>query len=271
MGSSVEKLITSVTNGSLGSDSSILRLISSTLTGTGSSPSSSGKTGVKSKFAREFPCGAWKLAHVMVVNEYLLDSPRKDVKHLVMHSLYQYMLNFYACATCGNRVSDLSGEFRLNLDAHLLEQGDSVMLLWKIHNRVNKRLEAEIRPGNPAKQQFPSETLCPKCRTAKQQGDLVSTPNWSEKNVFGFLVHHYRTQNILTSVDSSDSSDSSASSPAASVHATTFSTGASMFGLSLTSMRSNLSPLLLLVLLLYCHLSLFVLIRQNHQWQGNNT
>lgn len=206
--SPIERIIKSLTSGSLGSDSSILKLISTTLGGGASGDSASQG---KSKFAREFPCGAWKLAHIMVVNEYVKDSPRKDVKHIVLQSLYQYMLQFYACSTCGNRISDVSGEFRLNLDDHLQDQGDSIMLLWKVHNRVNKRLESEIRPGSPPKQQFPSEQLCPKCRAPKAQNDLASsTPNWHDKQVLNFLVHHYRPQNIITNSDSSDSSSSAA-------------------------------------------------------------
>jgi len=205
--SPIQRLFTGLTNGSLGSDSSILRLISTALTGGGSrNDTSSGK----SKFAREYPCGAWKLAHVMVVNEYIKDSPRKDVKHIVLHSLYQYMLQFFACATCGNRVSDVSGEFRLNLEDHLREQGDSVLLLWKIHNRVNKRLESEVRPGSPNKQQFPNEILCPKCRSPRNQNDLITTPNWHEKQVLTFLVHHYRPQSIMK-LDQGSSSSNSAS------------------------------------------------------------
>lgn len=207
--SPIERIIKSLTSGSLGSDTSILKLISTALGGANNGdPASQGK----SKFAREFPCGAWKLAHVMVANEYVKDSPRKDVKHIVLQSLYQYMLQFYACSTCGNRISDVSGEFRLNLDDHLQDQGDSIMLLWKVHNRVNKRLESEIRPGSPPKQQFPSEQLCPKCRSPRVQGELVSsTPTWHDKQVLNFLVHHYRPQNIIASSDSSDSSSSSSS------------------------------------------------------------
>lgn len=201
--SPIERIIKSLVSGSLGSDSSILKLISTALTGA-SGDSSGGSTSGKSKFAREYPCGAWKLAHVMVVNEYIKDSPRKDVKHIVMHSLYQYMLHFYACTTCGNRVNDVSSEFRLNLDEHLQDQVDSIMLLWKIHNRVNKRLEGELRPGSPIKQEFPSESLCPKCRIPRTQPDLMSTPRWQEKQVQYFLVHHYRK--ILPNANSSSNS-----------------------------------------------------------------
>lgn len=209
--SPIERIIKSLTSGSMGSDSSILKLISSALTGnTNVDSANSGR----SKFAREYPCGIWKLAHVMVVNEYIKDSPRKDVKHIVLHCLYQYMLHFYACPTCGNRVSDVSGEFRLNLDEHLQDQGDSVLLLWKVHNRVNKRLESELRPGSPAKIQFPSESSCSKCRAQRAQTDLISTLNWHEKQVLNFLVHHYRPQNIITNSSSSPSSSSSSSAVA---------------------------------------------------------
>lgn len=204
--SPIERIIKSLTSGSMGSDSSILKLISTTLTGSSNGDSASSG---RSKFAREYPCGIWKLAHVMVVNEYIKDSPRKDVKHIVLHCLYQYMLQFYACPTCGNRVSDVSGEFRLNLDEHLQDQGDSVLLLWKVHNRVNKRLESELRAGSPAKIQFPAESLCPKCRAPRAQTDLVSTPNWHEKQVLNFLVHHYRPQSILSNSSSSLSTSSS--------------------------------------------------------------
>lgn len=202
--SPIERLLKSLTSGSLGSNSSILKLISTALTGAGD-----GAAGNKSKFAREYPCAAWKLAHAMIVNEYIKDSPRKDVKHIVLHSLYQYMLHFYACSTCGNRVSDVSGEFRLNLDSHLQDQGDSVILLWKVHNRVSRRLESENRPHLPPKVQFPSETLCPKCRAPRGQSDFVSTPNWHDKQVLNFLVHHYRPQSLISVGSEAPSSSSS--------------------------------------------------------------
>ena len=105
----------------------------------------------------------------------------------------------------------MRGEFRLSLDEHLLEQGDSVMLLWKMHNRVNKRLESELRPGSPPKTQFPSEQLCPKCRAPRAQNDLVSTPTWHEKQLLNFLVHHYRSQSLFNNNSSASASDSSSS------------------------------------------------------------
>lgn len=201
--SPIERIIKSLTSGSLGSDSSLLKLISAAFTG--------GSNSTKSKFAREYPCGMWKLAHVLVVNEYIKDSPRRDVKHIVLQSLNQYMLNFYACPTCGNRVSDISNEVKLSLDSQQ-DQADSVMLLWKYHNRVNKRLESETRPGTPIKQQFPPESLCPKCRSTRTQNDLVSTPIWNEKQVLNFLVHNYRPQNIVSVISDSTASDGSSSS-----------------------------------------------------------
>lgn len=201
--SPIDRIIKSLTSGSLGSDSSLLKLISAALTG--------GSNSTKSKFAREYPCGMWKLAHVLVVNEYIKDSPRRDVKHIVLQSLNQYMLNFYACSTCGNRVIDVSNEVKVAFDSPQ-DQADSVMMLWKYHNRVNKRLESEIRPGTPIKQQFPSESLCPKCRSPRTQNDLVSTPNWNEKQVLNFLVHNYRPQSIISVLSESTTSESSSSS-----------------------------------------------------------
>lgn len=213
--SPIERIMKSLTSGSLGSDSSILKLISTALTGGARGNGKNEATG-KSKFAREYPCGAWKLAHVMVVSEFIKDSPRKDVKHIVLHSLYQYMLHFYSCSTCGNRVSDVNSEFRLNIDDHLQDQSDSIMLLWKIHNRISKRLEGEMRPGSLPKIQFPTESLCPKCRPQLQRSqissDLLSTSNWHEKQVLNFLIHHYRPQSILTNTNTTYKTLSSSTS-----------------------------------------------------------
>lgn len=202
--SPLERIIKSLTSSS---DSSILKLIANTFTG-----GSKDLGAKKSKFAREYPCGAWKLAHVLVVSEYLKDSPRKDVKHIVLHSLYHYAMQFFACSTCGNRVSDVNNEFRITLDDHLREQSDSIMFLWKIHNRINKRLMAEVRPNLPPKVQFPTESLCLKCRAPKSQGELASSPNWHEKQVLNYLVHHYRPQSLVLNETSSDSSAAPTSS-----------------------------------------------------------
>lgn len=200
----IDRIIKTLLKNPISSDSSVLKLIANTLYGGKDFVSDGARS---AKFTREYPCGAWKLAHVMVINEYLKESPRKDVKHIALHSLHQYMLNFYACSMCGNRVSDVSNEFRYDLDYNLRDQSDSIMLLWKFHNRVNKRLEGESRPNSPHKSQFPSESLCPKCRNPKVQGELTTTPNWHEKQVLNFLVHHYRPQNIL--LKSSDQSSAS--------------------------------------------------------------
>ncbi|KAG9509215.1 Cathepsin 7 [Fragariocoptes setiger] len=159
------------------------------------------------RFAREYPCSLWLIGHAMVANEYIKDSPRKDVKHLVFPAVNAYIQHFFACPTCGNRVSDVAKEFKLDLEDKLKEQSDSVMLMWKVHNRINKRLESEPRPGAPAKIQFPSESLCPKCRAAPRTVPLpndnsvplagLGTPNWHEKQVLNFLVHHYKPQNLV--------------------------------------------------------------------------
>lgn len=208
--SPLDSLVKSLIKSSLGSDSSILKMISDKL-----SPDKGGfergATGMN-KFAREYSCGIWKLAHVMLVNEYLKDSPRKDVKHIVIHNLYQYAVNFYGCPMCGNRVSEIYGEFKLNLDESLRDQSDSIMLLWQIHNRINKRLESETRPNLPAKIQFPNESSCPKCRISKIQQELGSIIDWNEKQVLNYLIHHYRLQNIILHDSSDSNTDTSRSS-----------------------------------------------------------
>lgn len=191
----IERIIKALLRSPLSSESSVLKLIATTLYGGKDFSSDEIKS---AKFVREYPCGAWKLAHVMVVNEYLKESPRKDVRHIAIHGLNQYMLNFFSCQMCGNRVTDVNNEFRYNLEDYFKDQSDSIMLLWKAHNRINKRLESENRPNSLPKIQFPSETLCPKCRIPRAQGELTTTPNWQERQVLSFLIHHYRPQSIVT-------------------------------------------------------------------------
>lgn len=161
----------------------------------------------KVRFSREYPCSMWLLSHVLVMSEYVKDSPRKDVKHLVLPIMRAYASQFFSCPSCGNRVSEVSAEFKFDLrEVNFKEQTDSILLLWKIHNRINKRLESEVRIGVPQKIQFPSESQCPKCRQPKVPSEALTTPNWHEKQVINFLYHYYKPQSIKTSDDDSSAS-----------------------------------------------------------------
>lgn len=205
-GSPFESIFNELKTGSLGSDASILRYVSAALNSRKSGSSSSDHF---SKFDRQYPCGMWKLSHVLVSSEYNKDSVRKEVRHIVMNSLSNYIINFYACHNCGNRVRDISGEFKFYLDDQLKSQADSVLFLWKIHNRINSRLEYEYRPNAPLKHQFPDDNLCPKCKfsTKQSQGqsvtnfDYFTTQNWDEDKILSFLNHFYRQKAIKTSSD----------------------------------------------------------------------
>lgn len=66
---------------------------------------------------------------------------------------------------------------------------DTALWLWKAHNRANKRLsgDASEDPSFP-KQQFPSSSLCPKCRLPSGEFD--------DAEVLNFLTQYY--SNIKT-------------------------------------------------------------------------
>lgn len=66
---------------------------------------------------------------------------------------------------------------------------DTVLWLWRAHNRANKRLsgDASEDPHYP-KQQFPPSSVCPKCRTTSGE--------FEEAEVLRFLTEYY--SNIKT-------------------------------------------------------------------------
>ena len=97
-----------------------------------------------------------------------------------------FIRHFFSCQECSKNFAKES----LNLEQEVKTLDDSILWLWRTHNRVNKRLHGDNTedPKHP-KVQFPPSSMCPSCWQGEE--DL-----WQEKNVLVFLKDFYGLKNI---------------------------------------------------------------------------
>lgn len=109
---------------------------------------------------RGYPCGMWVLFHVLTVNEYLRP-PQGGVKHEVLYMMRNYTSAFFSCKQCAAHFVAATRE----MAAELTTANASVLLLWRLHNQVNQRLEGDPFTEDPfhPKALFPGVRLCPAC------------------------------------------------------------------------------------------------------------
>lgn len=126
------------------------------------------------------PCSLWMTFHTMTVGG--LNS--SNVANM-MRSIKDYIVNFFSCTSCAENFAKETA----NLDEEIGQTDkDAILYLWKIHNKVNKRLSKEVDhvldPRHP-KIQFPGKELCENCRPDQQ------LTKFDEDEVFTFLKNFY--------------------------------------------------------------------------------
>lgn len=131
---------------------------------------------------RGYPCGLWTLFHTMTVRELVaLQQPGQPViAPEVLHAMAAYIKNFFGCADCAEHFTEMARTIAGNVTTPV----DSVLWLWRAHNKVNARLagDGSEDPGFP-KVQFPVSALCPDCHHADG--------TWNEMKVLDYLVRMY--------------------------------------------------------------------------------
>ncbi|XP_076822343.1 sulfhydryl oxidase 2-like isoform X2 [Clavelina lepadiformis] len=127
---------------------------------------------------RGYPCSLWMLFHTLSVAAYKAQID----KQVLPDAMYSYITNFFGCRECRKNFEK---EVR---DMPFKETGsdyDVILWLWRMHNKVNKRLHEEPSKEDPnfPKVQFPSESLCASCHLLNDE--------WNEPEVANFLIQRY--------------------------------------------------------------------------------
>ena len=126
------------------------------------------------------------LWHTMTVNS--LDK-KDDVN--ILDAMTQYVDHFFGCRECARHFLDM-----VNNGMDVKTNEDSVLWLWKAHNKVNLRLSGDITDDlSFPKEKFPNKQHCSDCYNARVGGSNL----WSEfdlKRVMRFLKEMYGKDNI---------------------------------------------------------------------------
>jgi len=122
------------------------------------------------------------LFHTVTVEAYKQNkhNPNYSPYNEVLEPLHQFIFNYLSCVECAKNFNKMAKE-TLN---EVKTPEDTVLWLWKAHNRANKRLAGDPSedPKFP-KHQFPSATLCPKCH--------FPSGEFNEAEVLNFLTQYY--------------------------------------------------------------------------------
>ncbi|GFN88377.1 sulfhydryl oxidase [Plakobranchus ocellatus] len=141
---------------------------------------------------RGFPCSMWTLFHVLTVAAYTQNrGQRASNPKEVLSAMQGYMKHFFGCEECSKHFLEMSQ----NINLEVTSQAESVLWLWRSHNRVNKRLHGdESEDPQFPKVQFPPKSLCNTCRDDRSF-------KFREKNVLPFLIEFYSEKEIFISDD----------------------------------------------------------------------
>ena len=135
---------------------------------------------------RGYPCGLWILFHTMTVNEYNIFLKGGVMKHDVMFTMRNYIKTFFSCEECVDYFVQATN----NMENELIYSNSSVMLLWRLHNQVNHRLQAApLEDPFFPKTQFPRSKLCVRCVRDNNQ--------YNTTEVFSFLLSYYDKKTIM--------------------------------------------------------------------------
>ncbi|XP_023215806.1 sulfhydryl oxidase 2-like [Centruroides sculpturatus] len=138
---------------------------------------------------RGYPCSLWMLFHTLTVQAYY--KYQKGIVNDSREALFAirgYVKYFFTCADCSEHFQNMAS----NMENELQNQDDTILWLWKAHNRVNGRLADDLNTNDPRhpKVQFPPTKLCPECRDDKSE-------TWNIPNVLKFLGRFYGRSHIV--------------------------------------------------------------------------
>ncbi|KAJ8686312.1 hypothetical protein QAD02_022106 [Eretmocerus hayati] len=146
-----------------------------------------------SENSRGYPCGLWTMFHTLTVAAAEdFDSNVDEDQSSVLVAMHAYIKNFFGCADCAEHFQGMAK----NMSLFEIQGGDdSILWLWKAHNKVNERLAGDQTEDPKFKKiQYPAASNCPKCK--------FSDGSWDEVEVLRYLKRKYSKVNIdLQGVD----------------------------------------------------------------------
>ena len=147
-----------------------------------------------------YPCGLWTLWHTMTVSHAEKsrghDEDSKEAK-LILKAMVGFIDHFFSCRECARHFLQAAEDGKaIDRDVHSLD--DSILWLWKTHNKVNIRLSGDITDDSSfPKTKFPDKEHCSGCYSNAAGSDL-----WSEfrlNKIIVFLKDLYGTSGIIFS------------------------------------------------------------------------
>jgi len=156
-----------------------------------------GCKGSEDKFGG-YPCGLWSVWHALTINQAnMVEGDPKEV----MIAMKSFIQEFFGCRECA-RHFDQALEGGKALD-DIENYNDAVLLLWKVHNKVNLRLAGDISedPTFP-KLVFPAKEFCSGC-----YGSMTGSNLWDEFNrlkVLEFLKNQFSKEKLSSQGLTSD-------------------------------------------------------------------
>lgn len=140
-----------------------------------------------------YPCGLWVLFHTLMANS------DKSNAEQTLATINLFISNFFGCEDCARHFDAMwKSQEGASKTGHI----DTVIWLWKAHNRVRARLMSDDTTRN--KEQWPSVTVCPECYTeeARNGTATLSTRDyiedqWRDGYVFEMLQEAYCYQSDL--------------------------------------------------------------------------
>eukprot|EP00090_Calanus_glacialis_P005065 TRINITY_DN13889_c0_g1_i1.p1 TRINITY_DN13889_c0_g1~~TRINITY_DN13889_c0_g1_i1.p1 ORF type:complete len:571 (-),score=160.50 TRINITY_DN13889_c0_g1_i1:165-1877(-) len=157
-----------------------------------------GCKGSEEKFGG-YPCGLWSVWHALTINQ--ANMAEGDPKEIMM-SMQSFIEEFFSCRECARHFRQALEEGKA---LEVIENySDAVLLLWKVHNKVNLRLAGDISedPTFP-KLVFPSKEFCSGC-----YGPMTGSNLWDEfdrTRVLVFLKDLYSKEKLSSQGLTSDS------------------------------------------------------------------
>lgn len=135
---------------------------------------------------RGYSCGLWSVFHALVAKAAGHSASAESETLAVIE---EYVTTFFGCEYCVDHFKQeiASKEWWYGEgDSRNRTRGASVLALWRLHNKVNVRLSANVDdastdPAHP-KQSFPLWTQCKDCKIAGV---------WDETALLRFLVAFY--------------------------------------------------------------------------------
>eukprot|EP00096_Caligus_rogercresseyi_P011264 TRINITY_DN4381_c0_g1_i1.p1 TRINITY_DN4381_c0_g1~~TRINITY_DN4381_c0_g1_i1.p1 ORF type:complete len:583 (+),score=160.69 TRINITY_DN4381_c0_g1_i1:391-2139(+) len=132
-----------------------------------------------------YPCALWTLFHTLTVSHAGTTSDGVATKHDVLDALRAYVKEFFGCRECAEHFQE--EWFRDPPSKSVKLPEDSILWLWRAHNKANVRLSGDPSddPSYP-KKNFPDSIHCPSC-------SLAGT-SFNEPEVLKFLKKLYGPQ-----------------------------------------------------------------------------